>query len=506
MTRTIFAAACALVAIAAALSGTPALGAGRFAYVEGPVTVIDASGGSRAVRTGDRITERDTVHVGQARAQIRFDDKAWVSLQPRTDFAVKEYVERDGGSVTLSLLKGSLRAVTGVFAARNPARYRMETPVATIGIRGTSFVATFCIQSCNVPDGLYVTGGDGTTFVQNGRGELDLSRGRTAFVASLDTPPRESDVKPVAAVSPLTTSQEMANAGSTTPGELRPGNFIYFESGLGFTPPLEVRSITSGGAGGAASGTGSATVSGILEGVSQIRSDSATDAVIGAGARTTGPGERLSITLDAAQRPVSVTGSNSAGERFSVTALTVPELAFSDGILFWGRWTNAKFFFDVQSPRDNTNAFGTADLPAGSFAHYIFGIPAATVPIAGNATYTFIGGTGSTSVAGTVGAGITAGTLTANFGANSVSTNLTIDHGGTYTANGVAVLPAGNRAQFASTTGAATGPTGTHAFKFEGFFAGAPSPVGPPRAGMVWNIARPDSIVGAGAFRCATGC
>src|SRR6185295_7065195 len=112
---------------------------------------------------------------------------------------------------------------------RNPARYRVDTTVATIGIRATSFQATLCAQSCNVADGLYVTGGDGTTFVRNTLGEVDVSRGRTAYVQSVQSAPKESTVKPVAEIPAPVSAMQMASAGSTNPGELRPGNFLYFQ-------------------------------------------------------------------------------------------------------------------------------------------------------------------------------------------------------------------------------------------------------------------------------------
>jgi hypothetical protein len=436
-------------------------------------------------------------------------------------FEVKQYSQKDG-NIALSLLKGSLRAITGLVAERNPTLYHMDTVVATIGIRGTSFQATFCAQSCNIPDGLYVTGGDGTTFVRNAYGEIDLSRGRTAYVPSPQSPPRETNVKPVAGVAAPVSSQVMASAGATNPSELRPGNFVYFQ-GTPTPAPLTFVPVTSGGGGLAASGVGGITATVILRGTSQVVPDSVTGSNIGAGAGVIGAGQQITVAFDSAQRPVSITALDGLGNRGSVTALSVPELAFNDGILYWGRWTNSKFSVDVQVPTENSNGFGTVNVPAGSFLHYIIGSPAASVPLAGSATYSFIGGTGSTSVAGTVGDGITAGSLSANFATNRVGANLTISHGGTYSASGTADIGAGkpsslvtvsglpisilgNRGQFTSFSGSATGPTGSAPFRFEGFFAGAPSPTAPARAGIVWEISRPDPIVGAGAFRCSSGC
>lgn len=505
---------------AASLASVSALAVGRFVYVDGVVNVRDAAGALRPVRTGDTVNEKDSIFVGEGRVQIRFDDGGWIALQPRTVFEVREYPRRTDGNIVLSLLKGTARAVTGVIANRDPRRYRMETATATIGIRGTSFQATYCVQSCDVPDGLYVTGGDGTIFVRNAFGEIDLSRGRTAYVPTAQTPPRETEVKPTVVIAEPTSSQlaavgttmtatttgtttGTAAVGTTTVSELRPGNFVYFEGTTGYTGPLQPVTVSSFGFGAAGSGTAAAELVGTINGVVETGTASTTGVGHGAGAAIAGPGESATVVFDAAQRLVGITATNSAGERVSVSALSPPEIAFSDGILFWGRWTNATFQFDAQVASAGSNAIGSANIGPGSYVHYIAGIPVASVPLSGIATYTFIGGSGSTSQAGTVGDGVTSGSLTANFGGNSVSTGLTISHSGIYTASGFGFLQSGNRASFTSVSGSANG---IYPFTFEGFFAGAGAPAAPSRAGMTWSIGRPDPIVGTAAFRCASGC
>ncbi len=424
-----------------------------------------------------------------------------MALQPRTVFEVNEYPRADDGNIVLALLKGSARAVSGLIADRQPRRYSMRTPVATIGIRGTSFQVTYCLQSCDLPDGLYVTGGDGTIFVKNAFGEIDLSRGRTAYVATAQTAPRESQVKPVVEISEPMTAQQTTAVGSTTSAELRPGNFIYFEGTGGYIGPLTPVTITSVGVSAAVSGSIFGDASGIVRGIAESASGSASGAGFGSIAGPIKSGDSFTVVLDGAQRPVSITATNTLGDRVSVTALNAPELSSSDGILFWGRWTNTRFFFDAQIPGEGSNAFGSGTFPAGSYLHYMVGIPAASVPVTGSATYTFFGGTGSTSQLGSVGAGVTSGTLTANFGSNSVSTNLSISHGTTFAASGSGTLEPGNRALFVG-NGTASGLP----FKFDGFFAGTGG-AAPPRAGMGWGIDRPgDPIVGTAGFRCSAGC
>lgn len=491
----------ACVAVAGALACSAAFAVGKFMYLDGAVSVRDAAGISRAAARGQRVDLQDTIATGEGRAQLRFDDGGWISLQPRTVFEVKEYEWREDGRIVVSLLKGAARAVTGVLSQSR--RYNFITPVATIGIRGTSFQVTYCVQSCDVPDGLYVTGGDGTIFVRNGFGEIDLSKGKTAFVATAQTPPRESSVKPMAAVQEQMTAQQISVAGSTTTGELRPGNFIYFQGTSGYSGPFSSVFPSSAGIALAASGSLSAQASGVVDGVFKSAIGSGSGFGSSGGAGTLAAGETLALVMDAGNRPVSISVSDAIG-RASGTALSAPEMSGSDGILFWGRWTNATFQADIQESANN--ASGTASIPPGSYLHYMFGLPAASVPLTGSASYTFIGGSGSTSVAGVTGAGVTAGGLSVNFASNFLSTSLSISHGGTYSASGSGTLDASSRASFSSFTGTANGPTGSHVFKFDGFFAGAGAPTAPARAGMAWQIQAPDAIVGTAGFRCASGC
>src|SRR5690606_35872190 len=64
--------------------------------------------------------------------------------QPNTDFAIREYRydgRTDGSERGLfGLLKGAMRAVTGAIGRVNRSAYEIQTPTATIGIRGTGGV------------------------------------------------------------------------------------------------------------------------------------------------------------------------------------------------------------------------------------------------------------------------------------------------------------------------------------------------------------------------------
>ena len=145
--------------------GAPTLQvAGRIAFVRGPLTAI-GGGRERTLLTGGAVFEGDVLETASGTvAVLAFRDGGRITLQPNTRFRIDRYSFDDKkpetGSSFFSLLRGGLRAVTGVLGRSAPRAYRMNTPLATIGIRGTSFDLV-CQADCaregaaqNAPDSL----------------------------------------------------------------------------------------------------------------------------------------------------------------------------------------------------------------------------------------------------------------------------------------------------------------------------------------------------------------
>src|SRR5689334_21071855 len=131
-----------VAAVAAAFAGDAAAVAGWVDFATGGATVADSQGRQRALGKGDNLDKGDTVRTGSdGRAQIRFTDGAYVSLQPNSEFAIKDYNfegKTDGSERGFfALARGAMRTVTGLIGRVNRNRYQVATPTATIGIRGT---------------------------------------------------------------------------------------------------------------------------------------------------------------------------------------------------------------------------------------------------------------------------------------------------------------------------------------------------------------------------------
>jgi len=149
------------------------------------------------IEEGDELSTQDGTY-----ARIKFNDGAELVLRPNTQLKVDAYsdAQQNKGSdnIVLSLLRGGLRAVTGLVAKRNRDSFQLKTPAATIGIRGTHFGVLVCNGDCqNVPtinnlppnDGTHVDVASGSIIIRNAGGTMVITPGQFGFVANLQTPP-----------------------------------------------------------------------------------------------------------------------------------------------------------------------------------------------------------------------------------------------------------------------------------------------------------------------------
>ena len=159
---------------------------------EGDIRVI-SNAGERAAQTGMELNEGDTVKSGAgAWALLAMSDGASLTLRPDTLLKIDVYRYDAAGnaadnSSALSLLKGALRAVTGYIGRSNREGYRINTPTATIGVRGTDHEPAYYPppergERMEHEPGTYDKVNDGESFIRNPRGEVGVKPGQHAFV------------------------------------------------------------------------------------------------------------------------------------------------------------------------------------------------------------------------------------------------------------------------------------------------------------------------------------
>ena len=118
----------------------------------GELFALDASGQRRRLVEGGSIYPGDQVETaGGTRAVLAFRDDSRVTLGSNTRFRVDNFIfdERNAGEgrFLVSLLKGSVRALTGLIAKANNRNVGFTTATATIGIRGTGLDMN-CTGAC----------------------------------------------------------------------------------------------------------------------------------------------------------------------------------------------------------------------------------------------------------------------------------------------------------------------------------------------------------------------
>ncbi|MCP4430776.1 MAG: FecR domain-containing protein [Gammaproteobacteria bacterium] len=115
----------------------------RIKVVTGDVTVISA-GKQHTVKPGTELRESDTIVTGgNSSVGITFRDDSRTSLGPNTEIQVTHFrfePARSEYSFVTRIVKGSLMFVSGLISKLSPETARLETPTATLGIRGTRFL------------------------------------------------------------------------------------------------------------------------------------------------------------------------------------------------------------------------------------------------------------------------------------------------------------------------------------------------------------------------------
>ena len=150
------------------------------------------------VRVGEIVRPGDRVLTGaDGRVELRFLDGAVLAVQPGSDFRIEAYrFDADGERSFLQLVKGAIRTVSGVIGKRNRDDYRMTTPTATIGIRGTEYEASESLCGTNGASacvsgerpGLMVRVIRGRVAVSNAAGSTEVPEGQTLFVRNQAAP------------------------------------------------------------------------------------------------------------------------------------------------------------------------------------------------------------------------------------------------------------------------------------------------------------------------------
>jgi len=188
------------VLLFSSVSWAAAESVGRVIVSRGEVVAEQIDGTVRVLKRRAKIFAGDTLVTGKdGRVQIRFSDKGLLELQANTRFLIETYhfdADYTKRAASYSLLKGGMRTVTGLIGKTNKKNYKVETPVATIGLRGTHWGAHWCESECvsatgvKLEPGLYGGVVEGGVIVTNSGGQKSFGGDQYFFVANANELPR----------------------------------------------------------------------------------------------------------------------------------------------------------------------------------------------------------------------------------------------------------------------------------------------------------------------------
>jgi hypothetical protein len=117
------------------------------AVAQAPGKLPRVMGKGLSLEEGDRLTTADG-----AMAIVKLQDGTRMTLRPNSELIMQSYrfggAQKEDNSMIMQLLRGGMRAITGLISKGSPDAAKIRTSTATVGIRGTDFDARLCGTDC----------------------------------------------------------------------------------------------------------------------------------------------------------------------------------------------------------------------------------------------------------------------------------------------------------------------------------------------------------------------
>ena len=95
---------------------------------------------------GTGVEMADEIKTQAGKVGIKFQDDTKVQVNENSKLVIDEFVydpkNKDTGKLALNMASGTVRYASGAIAKNNPSKVAINTPTATIAVRGTDFSAT----------------------------------------------------------------------------------------------------------------------------------------------------------------------------------------------------------------------------------------------------------------------------------------------------------------------------------------------------------------------------
>ena len=393
--------------------------AGKVMFVFGQAWVDSADGTRQEVSKDMTFDNGDQfVTSSDGRVQLRMADGGLIALRPSTQFVIEEFSyageDSDAGAASqpersfFGLVKGGFRSITGAVGQKDKSAYRVRTPVATIGIRGTDYDAMFCETACEPGQaGLYVGVTEGGVVLTNSAGTLDLGPGQYGYVADEDSAPETS----IDGADILASGTGTANSSDDNTEDADVSVAVTGTDDSGQSASLtEGEDVQAGQPGQVGFAAGPLATVGQFSGVT-----SGSSASLG----TTDTGDLVNFS---GAFPTDSQG-NTTDVTYSIGSAQILDRGEDASAgLRWGRWANGTI-----SVIDGSGVSSDQDLFDSSL-HWVTGSvgqPTPVLPTTGSASFTLVGNTNPTDNSGNVGT-LGSANLSADFNRQTVDADVSL--------------------------------------------------------------------------------
>jgi hypothetical protein len=168
--------------------------AGTVSLVEGDVRFVDPSQKVRRPSLKDPIYEGDSIVTGSdGEVHLDMQDGGYIGVRSGTNMRVVNFKAEGGAddNFLINLLEGSFRAVTGWITHSGSRRAEIQTPTATIGVRGTDYEPLVIPEGSKAGEpGTYNRVNIGETEMRTKEGSIVVRPNQAGFV------PRRGALRP----------------------------------------------------------------------------------------------------------------------------------------------------------------------------------------------------------------------------------------------------------------------------------------------------------------------
>ena len=116
---------------------------GTLKNVQGPVQVVKGDT-SRPAAPGGGVAEAERIVTGpQGSAVLLLRDGTQITIGPNSQVDITRFqfdATTQTGSLTVQVLLGTIRMVTGLLGKLQPDNVKVQTPSSTVSVRGTDFI------------------------------------------------------------------------------------------------------------------------------------------------------------------------------------------------------------------------------------------------------------------------------------------------------------------------------------------------------------------------------